>query len=127
QKKVALRWNDGAQAELLADPDEIRRATINLIANALDATPEGGHVTLDVTQNDDVCIAVCDDGFGVPPERRSMLFERFAGTRAGGGTGLGLYIVRRIAEKYGGRAEYAPLEPRGSRFAIVVPKERADD
>jgi len=112
--------------ELVVDPDELRRAVTNLAANAIEATPEHGHVSIGVREDDaDVRIDVIDDGFGVPPERRAALFQRFGGIRSGGGTGLGLYIVRRIAEKYGGRAEYGPREPRGSRFSMVLPRKSA--
>ncbi len=113
---------DAEDAVLTADVDELRRAVANLAANAIDAVPTGGTVELAIRRDArEVTIAVRDDGYGVPEERRAALFARFAGTRAGGGTGLGLYIVRRIAEKYGGRARYEPREPRGSIFSIELP------
>ncbi len=110
---------------LLADGDELRRAVTNLVANALDATPSGGHVRVSAAARDGIAsIEVEDDGFGVPPERRAALFQRFGGVRGGAGTGLGLYIVHRIAEKYGGRAYYRPREPQGSFFVIELPVRR---
>jgi signal transduction histidine kinase len=106
----------------LGDRHEIRRVAVNLIANALDATPRGGHVTARCSSRDgSIAIAVDDDGFGVPEERRGGLFERFGGGQLGAGTGLGLYIVRRIVENHGGTVSYAPREPHGSTFEITLP------
>jgi signal transduction histidine kinase len=107
---------------MLGDPHEIRRAMSNLVANAIEATPSGGHVVVHgSSSNGALAVTVEDDGYGVPPERREALFQRFAGGQAGGGTGLGLYIVRRIAEKHGGSVAYAERSPRGSAFTLSFP------
>ncbi len=113
-------------ATLVVNADELRRAIANLAANAIAAVPDGGEVEMCASRvGDRLEIVVRDDGYGVPDDRRSRLFERFGGVRTGAGTGLGLYIVRRIAEKYGGAVRYEPREPRGSVFTIELPcKER---
>jgi signal transduction histidine kinase len=104
------------------DPHEIRRAIANLVANAIDATPRGGHVIVGVHRTGEtIAITVADDGYGVPEELRGGLFQRFAGGHPGAGSGLGLYIVRRIAEKHGGTAQYAPQSPTGSTFTMTLP------
>jgi len=106
----------------MADPSEIRRAIVNLIANAMDATPRDGHVTVHGYRAPDaVVLAVEDDGYGVAEPYREGLFQRFGGGHRGSGTGLGLYIVRRIAEKHGGTVLYEPRSPRGSRFSMTLP------
>ncbi|HEY4441851.1 MAG TPA: HAMP domain-containing sensor histidine kinase [Candidatus Elarobacter sp.] len=104
------------------DPHEIRRAIANLVANAIDATPRGGHVIAGVHRTGaTIAVTVDDDGYGVPEERRAGLFQRFAGGHPGAGSGLGLYIVRRIAEKHGGSAQYAPRPSAGSTFTMTLP------
>jgi signal transduction histidine kinase len=115
---------DAASAPTLGSRGDLRRAVINLAANAVEHTPAGGSVELrTAVTGDRVELSVADDGFGVSEEARHSLFQRFAnGSKAGSGTGLGLYIVRRIAEETGGTVRYEPRAPRGSVFAISLPK-----
>lgn len=123
-KGVELRTDFTADTlPVVGEPHEIRRAMANLVANAIDATPQGGHVTVHgYVAGETIAIGVEDDGYGVPEQRREGLFQRFGGSRPGSGTGLGLYIVRRIAEKHRGTVAYAPREPGGSTFTLTFPR-----
>ncbi|HLJ85120.1 MAG TPA: HAMP domain-containing sensor histidine kinase [Candidatus Eremiobacteraceae bacterium] len=105
------------------DESELRRMLVNLLANAVASTQSGGHVTVSVKDDGgQAVLQIQDDGFGIPEAQRATLFQRFSpGARHGAGSGLGLYIVRRIAESHGGRATYEPATPRGSRFTVLLP------
>jgi signal transduction histidine kinase len=100
---------------------------MNLVANAVSWTPEGGTIAVRVRSDGvsgTVSLSVEDDGYGVPPTERGTLFQRLPArpaSRSGSGSGLGLYIVRRIAENHGGSVTYQPREPQGSEFALTLP------
>lgn len=121
---VARSGDEGA-VHVVGDESELRRVVVNLLANAISSTPAGGHASVQVKiDGDRAVLAVEDNGFGVPEAQRATLFQRFSlGARHGAGSGLGLYIVRRIAESHGGRAEYEPRDPRGSRFIVTLPAQ----
>ena len=122
--ELTLSNEGGAPVRTIGDRGDVRRAITNLAANALEHTPPGGHVAIVVQRSADTAIVrITDDGFGVSEKTRSHLFSRFArgDDRRGGGSGLGLYIVRRVAEESGGSVAYEPNVPQGSIFTLRLP------
>jgi signal transduction histidine kinase len=114
---------DGPAGFALADRADLRRAIVNLVANSLQYTAKNGTVVLRSRREAGrVQLEVLDDGFGVAEEHVPFLFQRFSGGRAGSGSGLGLYLVRRVAEHHGGAVHYTRREPRGSIFTIDLPQ-----
>ncbi len=108
----------------MGDRDDLRRAVTNLVANAVQHSPAGGEVAIALASHAaGVRLSVTDDGYGVPDAARPYLFMRFVrgSDRRGAGSGLGLYIVRRVAQESGGRIDYAPHSPQGSVFTLTLP------
>jgi signal transduction histidine kinase len=127
-KGIRLRVGDDETAVAAGDGAELRRAVMNLLSNAVSWTPEGGTIAVSVSRNgDSVSLSVEDDGYGVPQAERESLFARLPAkpARAGSGSGLGLYIVRRIAESHGGTVAFKPREPHGSEFVLTLPAHAA--
>jgi signal transduction histidine kinase len=115
---------------LNADPDRLAQAVHNLARNAIEHTePDAGLVRLEVDRvaPDQIRFAVLDDGPGIPEGERDRVFERFhrtdqARARSAGGAGLGLAIVRAIAEAHGGEVRATGRENgHGARVELVVP------
>ena len=113
---------------VLADPDRLAQVLRNLLTNALRHTPEGRQVTVSAaTAGDAVEIAVTDSGEGIAPEDLPRVFDRFwradrSRSRAEGGAGLGLVIVRAIVEAHGGQVSAASDGPgQGSTFRFTLP------
>lgn len=119
---------DGAVV-VRGDEGELRRALMNLLSNAINWTPEGGHIWMRLSQTGAcVTVRVEDDGYGVAAEVRDQLFRRFGPgdrVRRGGGSGLGLYIVRLIAQSHGGTVRYEERPGGGSIFTLDLPPASA--
>jgi len=113
---------------IAADPDRLQQVVWNLLSNAVKFTPKGGrvHVVLERV-NSHVEIAVNDTGRGIAPDALPHLFERFwqadsSTTRAVGGLGLGLAIVRHLVELHGGTVvAESPGAGAGSTFTVKLP------
>lgn len=117
---------------ILADPDHLREVLSNLIENAIKYTPQGD-VTVDVTGTDEtVTITVADTGLGIPPEDLPHLFQKFyrvdsTDTREIGGTGLGLYLSRRLTEAMGGHIDVSSEYGKGSVFMLKFSRLSQED
>ena len=111
--------HDGA-AVIQGDRDRLKQALINLLDNALRATPPGGSVTLATSHyHNTIIVDVSDTGYGIPPDLRNAVWER--GVRGSeGGSGLGLAIVRAVVEAHGGVAELIPSE-QGAHIRLSFP------
>jgi two-component system, OmpR family, sensor kinase len=107
--------------------DDLHRMTLNLLENAYLHTPAGTPVTVAVRAEDgSAVLEVADRGPGVPPANRERVFERFArgagdASPAGSRSGLGLSIVRAVAEGHGGSVSLQDAEGGGARFAVRLP------
>jgi signal transduction histidine kinase len=113
---------------MTSDVDKIRQILVNLAGNAVKFT-DSGEVRLELRKrNGDVCFSVRDTGIGIAASDRDRLFKPFAQldtglTRRHGGTGLGLYISRGLAELLGGKIEVESTIGVGSTFTLVLPMD----
>ena len=125
-ERAGVRCNvsvDAALPEILADRHGIEQVLTNLVLNALDATPEGGEISIAVDQvGREARLRVEDTGTGIASDALTQLFEPFFTTKGGArGTGLGLSVSLGIVERHGGRIEVRSEPGRGSTFDVVLP------
>ena len=119
---------EGESWVLAADPEEIDSILVNLLTNAIHYTDPGGSVLVTTGPR---FIRVADTGVGIPEEDIPHLFERFyrvdkSRSRETGGTGLGLPIVKAIADRYGAEIEIRSEVDRGTTVRIAFPEEGKD-
>lgn len=128
-KRITLRSNLPVDLEpVLADEDRIMQVLVNLTANAVQYTPEGGEIVISASQyGNEIHVSVKDSGIGIPQQHLANIFTRFyrvdksRSRHAGGGSGIGLTIAKHIIEAHGGRiwAESAG-EGQGSTFTFSL-------
>lgn len=113
-----------------ADAERLKQVIDNLVSNAVKYTPEGGDIAVKVSADDyDATFTVSDTGQGISPSQREVLFTKYhrlpgETARRIQGTGLGLYIVKEIAEAHGGTVavDSEGIPGRGTTFSVTIPR-----
>ena len=117
----------GGSTLVAASAEGVNDMVSNLVVNALEATPRGGHVMVSAASNNGVCtLAVEDNGPGIPAALREKILQPFFTTKSQG-TGLGLAIVARRVAEFGGKVDWeSPVrDGRGTRFHVTLPMAEA--
>ncbi len=113
---------DSTIGEVRVDPTRMKRALLNIVANAIEATDEGGAVSIRASKcGDSIEICITDTGKGIPEDKLETIFEPFFSTKGNKGTGLGLAVTRKIIEEHRGSIEVASQVGQGTTFTILLP------
>ncbi len=130
KSNIKLLLENGSEANVRIDPQQIQQVLINLIQNAAESIGSNGTVVLRTRAGtrrladragDVVVLEVADTGKGISPQVEKRLFDPFFTTKDAG-TGLGLSIAARIVEKHGGALQYQTQMNRGTTFGILLPR-----
>jgi two-component system sensor histidine kinase HydH len=125
EKAIALRKTVAPDVGAIeCDPDLLKQVLLNLILNAIQATPAGGEILVSARRRDSrVQIDVKDEGPGVSPEIRDRIFDPFFTTKETG-TGLGLSVAHQIVEQHGGILRAEGNIGKGTTFSVILPVNR---
>lgn len=120
-RRIDLRCDERIHAKIPCDADKIQRLIVNLARNAFEAIDHDGHVTISTYRDEAkhaICLAIEDDGPGVPKQISKNLFDAFVTVGKSNGTGLGLSIVKKIVDEHDATIHWENLKPRGTKFCI---------
>jgi len=127
ERGVTVQCAAWPEVPFRGDEDLLRQLVLNVLQNAVQHTPAGGVVSIDLSQDREwISIRVSDTGRGIPAADRDRIFDRFVQldlARRGAGTGLGLPIARWIAEAHRGRLALEDSGPQATRFCVRLPPD----
>ena len=125
ERHVTVTTAGALDVAIRGDEELLRRLLVNLLQNAVQHTPPGGVVTVDVgVDGAQLCVRVIDSGVGIPVADVTRIFDRFVQldpSRRSEGAGLGLTIAKWIAEAHGGSLTVESSTPRGTTFCLALP------
>jgi PAS domain S-box-containing protein len=111
---------------LTLDRDQMTQALLNVLQNALDATPAGGSIVLSCfVKDDDIVFTVEDSGQGIPKDKLDKIFNLYYSTKPDG-TGMGLAITQQVIDQHQGTVQVESEEGKGSRFILKLPMMRSE-
>ncbi|WP_051986457.1 sensor histidine kinase [Clostridium amazonitimonense] len=133
-KHIELVFDTELEEKVICcDPDKIERIMLNLLANAVKFTPEGGSIFVNIYNNDPyLTISVKDTGIGIPEEKKDLIFERFRQIEKTShlnitGSGIGLSLVKSLVEMHKGNLHVESTPGEGSEFIINLPCSLCED
>ena len=128
--KIEVDRNFEIPGEVTIYPSELRQVFTNLITNAIDAIGQHGRLALSVQRapEDQIKVKIRDTGCGIPKENLDSIFEPFFTTKGEQGTGIGLWVIKGIVDKCGGRIEVqsSTTGETGTTFSIFLPASKAN-
>jgi hypothetical protein len=125
-KKLNIAVRNRCSDQVETFPGELRQIFVNLLENAIDAAPPGGHIVIHTSSccrkgKAHVKVAIADNGPGIRKEHQSRVFDPFFTTKGSTGTGIGLWVTRGLVEKYGGCIRFRSAPRYGTCFAVLLP------
>jgi two-component system, OmpR family, sensor kinase len=128
QHPILVRVQEGTRIGVAADPARLRQCVENLVANAVQQSPDDAAVSIFVKlrktrrENDTALVEIIDEGPGIPQDMLPRLFDRYVtGEGRSGGLGLGLYLAKRVAAVHGGDLAVESPPGKGARFMLTLP------
>jgi signal transduction histidine kinase len=119
---------DSDDITIMSDPYKLRQVLINLLSNAVYAEHESGKISVLLLQKGhEILLAIQDHGPGIPKENKEKIFDPFFTTKKPGeGTGLGLFVTRRMVEQLRGQIEFKSEIGHGTTFFVRLPIKKQD-